>query len=85
MSRHFVIAALVLVSSLGVACKSRPSGPPASKQEEKERKLEADYESKRNEIREKWKNVGEEATPVQVKPRKVDVRVTIFGLAWVPV
>ena len=61
------------------------SGPPASKQEEKERKLQAEYESRRNEIREKWKCVGEETAPVQVKPRKSDVRVTHFGLAWVPV
>ncbi len=54
------------------------------REEAKQRKLEADYQSKRNEIREKWKRAGEEATPVQVKPRKSDVRVTHFGLAWVP-
>ena len=36
------------------------------------------------EIIEKWKRIGEEATAIQVKPRKADVRVTHFGLAWAP-
>jgi hypothetical protein len=54
------------------------------KQQERQRKLDADYQSKRNEIREKWRRAGEEGTPVQLKPRKADVRVTHFGLAWVP-
>jgi hypothetical protein len=59
-------------------------GPAASRQEEKERKLTADYLAKKAELAEKWKRIGDEATPIQVKPRKVDVRVTQFGLAWVP-
>jgi hypothetical protein len=70
------------ILNLGTAPKK--AGPPRDKQEEKVRKLEADYQSKRNEVAEKWKRVGEEVTPVQVKPRKVDIRVTHFGLAWVP-
>jgi hypothetical protein len=61
-----------------------PSGPPSSRQEEKERKMTGDYRSRQSEIREKWKRAGEEATAVQLKPRKGDVRVTHFGLAWVP-
>jgi serine/threonine protein kinase len=52
---------------------------------ERQRKLKADYLAKQAEIHEKWKRVGEEYTPIQVKPRKGDVRVTHFGLAWVPV
>jgi hypothetical protein len=60
------------------------SGPPSSRQEEKERKLKADYQSKRNEIGEKWRRVAEEAAAIEIKPRKVDVRVTLFGLAWAP-
>jgi hypothetical protein len=68
----------------GSSTPKPPQGPPASREEEKQRKLEADYQSKRNEIREKWKRAGDEATPVQLKPRKADVRVTHFGLAWVP-
>ena len=61
---------------------------PFTKDEEpkdpKQRKLTADYRAKQAEIHEKWKRVGEEYTPIQVKPRKVDVRVTHFGLAWLP-
>jgi hypothetical protein len=56
-----------------------------NRQEEKERKLMADYEAKQGEIAEKWRRVGEEYTPLQIKPRKSDVRVTQFGLAWMPV
>lgn len=52
---------------------------------EKQRKLLADYRAKQAEIHEKWKRLGEEHTAIQVKPRKVDVRVTHFGLAWLPV
>ncbi len=63
---------------------SKPAGPAATRQEEKLRKLTADYQSKRAEIIEKWKRVGEECQPIQVKPRKADVHVTHFGIAWVP-
>jgi hypothetical protein len=47
-------------------------------------KLQADYQAKQDEIVERCKRLGEEATPVQLKPRKVDIRVTHFGLAWAP-
>jgi hypothetical protein len=59
-------------------------GPASSRQEEKVRKLTADYLAKKAEIAEKWKRIGDEATPIQVKPRKADVHVTHFGLGWVP-
>src|SRR5262249_7525676 len=68
----------------GSSTPKAPLTAAASRAEEKQRKLEADYQSKRNEIREKWKRAGQEATAVQLKPRKADVRVTHFGLAWVP-
>jgi hypothetical protein len=58
--------------------------PLSSRQEEKVRKLTADYLAKKAELIEKWKRVGDEATAVQVKPRKADVRVTHFGIGWVP-
>ncbi len=54
------------------------------KLEEKRRKLTTDYQSKVAEIGEKWKRLGEEATAIQVKPRKADVHVTHFGLGWAP-
>jgi hypothetical protein len=72
-----------LVASVKPVSKA-PSGPPASRQEEKQRKLAADYQSKKNEIFERWKRAGEEYTTIEVKPRKADVRVTHFGLAWTP-
>jgi hypothetical protein len=58
------------------------SGDP--KLDEKRRKVRTDYESKVAEFTEKWKRVGEEATAIQVKPRKADIHVTHFGLAWAP-
>jgi hypothetical protein len=58
------------------------SGDP--KLDEKRRKLTTDYQSKVAEITEKYKGIGEEATAIQVKPRKADVHVTHFGLAWAP-
>jgi hypothetical protein len=61
-----------------------PSGPPTSRLEEKQRKLAGEYQAKRNEICEKWKRVGEEATQVEIKPRKIDVRISQFGIGWVP-
>jgi hypothetical protein len=70
---------------LGRGTSSKPAAPPRDKHEEKVRKLEADYQSKRNEVAEKWKRIGEEATRIEVKPRKADVRITHFGLAWMPV
>ena len=54
------------------------------KQSEKRRKVMTDYKSKVAEIEVKWKGVAEEATAIQVKPRKADVHVTHFGLAWAP-
>ncbi len=63
------------------------SGPTKSlppRQEEKVRKLTADYQAKQAEIREKWKRAGQEVTPIQVKPRKTDVRITHFGIGWLP-
>jgi hypothetical protein len=62
----------------------RPSKKDDEPHDPKQRKLTADYRAKQAEIHEKWKRVGEEYTPIQVKPRKVDVRVTHFGLAWLP-
>lgn len=57
---------------------------PGGKEEKALKKLQGDYEAKRAEIKEKGRRAGEEVTAVLLKPRKVDVRVTRFGLAWVP-
>jgi hypothetical protein len=69
---------------LTASVSSAPSSPPSSRTAEKQRKLVGEYQAKKNEIGEKWKQAAEEAAVVEVKPRKADVRVTLFGLAWVP-
>jgi hypothetical protein len=63
---------------------STPAKSLTPRQEEKVRKLTADYQARQNEIREKWKRAGQEVTPIQVKPRKTDVRITHFGIGWLP-
>jgi hypothetical protein len=70
-----------------VPIKGRLPAPPAfdsPKQEEKYARLCADYDSKKAELITRWKQLAEEVVPLQVKPRKIDIRVTHFGLAWVP-
>src|SRR5262249_48135353 len=52
--------------------------------EDRVARLEADLEAKKSELTEKWRRIGEDALPIQVKPRKIDIRVTHFGLAWTP-
>ncbi|MFO0879189.1 MAG: DUF87 domain-containing protein [Gemmataceae bacterium] len=47
-------------------------------------RLEGDFQARRDEIVERFRRLGEEAAEQQLKPRKTDVRVTHFGLAWAP-
>ena len=46
--------------------------------------LEADLQAKKDEITERYRRLGEDADELQIKPRKVDIRVTHFGIAWAP-
>jgi hypothetical protein len=46
--------------------------------------LEAEYKGKVGAIYEKWRQIGEDHGEVLLTPRKVDVSVTLFGLAWTP-
>lgn len=48
------------------------------------RRLEADLESKLAELAKKHKDMADQVVPVQLKPKKADVRVTHFGIAWAP-
>jgi hypothetical protein len=73
-----------MVASVTPISRPANSGPPATPLEAKQRKLAGEYQAKKNEICEKWKRIGEEAMPVEVKPRKTDVRITHFGIAWAP-
>jgi Helicase HerA, central domain len=66
--------------------KAQKKKPPVfdEKKQEKFDKLCADYDSKKAEISARWRQDGEAVTPVQLKPRKGDIQVTYFGIAWVP-
>ncbi|MFM7149018.1 MAG: helicase HerA domain-containing protein, partial [Gemmataceae bacterium] len=47
-------------------------------------RLEGDLKARENAIDEKARRWGEEVVELQIKPRKVDIRVSHFGLAWAP-
>jgi hypothetical protein len=47
-------------------------------------KLEGDLQAKRDEITEKYRRYRDLVVAVQLKPRKTDIRITHFGLAWTP-
>jgi hypothetical protein len=46
--------------------------------------LRADWLKKQEDLAEKWRRTGEECEEVTLAPRKTDVTVTHFGLAWAP-
>ncbi len=46
--------------------------------------LEAEWKGRVAALYEKWRQVGEDHTELLLTPRKVDVQVTAFGLAWAP-
>lgn len=63
---------------------SEPAGKQAIKEQQKRDKLLADYDAARNKLVQKWQQASTEASEVILKPRKADVQVTHFGLAWAP-
>jgi hypothetical protein len=65
--------------------KTLPQQPRRSPQQQaKLAKLEKEWRARLATIYEKWKRLGESYEELLLKPRKADVRVTHFGLAWVP-
>jgi uncharacterized protein DUF87 len=72
-----------LLSNVFSAKATGPAPPPA-KNQPKVDKLQAEWQAKVAAICEKWKRVGGEQSDLILTPRKADVRVTHFGLAWVP-
>ena len=54
------------------------------KQLKEQQKLEAEWRGKVASVGERWRQVGEDYGEVLLTPRKADVRVTAFGLAWAP-
>jgi hypothetical protein len=73
----WVLAPLKLGAS---AVKAVAGAQPTKKQVE----LEADWKGRVGALYEKWRQVGEDHTELLLTPRKVDVQVTAFGLAWAP-
>jgi hypothetical protein len=68
-------------SSTRAPAQNPPRGP---RQQEALRKLEVEWHGKQAAIIEKWKQIGEEHAEIQMTPRRADVQITHFGLAWVP-
>jgi hypothetical protein len=66
---------------LGASAVKAVAGTPPSK---KQVQLEAEWKGRVAALYEKWRQVGEDHTELLLTPRKVDVRVTAFGLAWAP-
>ncbi len=56
----------------------------AVKEQQKRDKLLTDYQTQRNKLVEKWRGISEHYGETVLKPRKADVQVTHFGLAWAP-
>ncbi|HEX5270948.1 MAG TPA: DUF87 domain-containing protein [Gemmataceae bacterium] len=66
---------------LGASAVRAVAGTPPTK---KQVGLEAEWKGRAAALYEKWRQVGEDHTELLLTPRKVDVQVTAFGLAWVP-
>jgi hypothetical protein len=60
------------------------SQPLNAKQQARLNDLENAWHAKKAEIADKWKRLGEDIAELPLTPRKSDVRVTEFGLAWLP-
>src|SRR5262249_38283286 len=54
----------------------------STKDQEKLKKLEAEWRAKREEIASKYRSAAAECESLLLTPRRADVRVTHFGLAW---
>ena len=57
---------------------------PQPADDSKINKLHSEWLIKQSEVVEKWKKVGEEYAENTLAPRRQDVQVTQFGLAWLP-
>src|SRR5207245_6613636 len=57
---------------------------PTAADKDKLNKLREEWFTKQRDILEKWQKIGEEHTDIPLTPRRQDVIVTDFGVAWVP-
>jgi hypothetical protein len=63
---------------------SRPAPRLSEKDRAKLQALEREWRERWEDVTEKWKKAGDDFRELQLTPRKADVQVTHFGLAWVP-
>ncbi len=66
---------------LGASAVMAVAGTQSTK---KQVELEAEWKGRVAALYEKWRQVGEDHTELLLTPRKVDVQLTAFGLAWAP-
>jgi hypothetical protein len=66
---------------LGASAVRAMAGPQPSKRQVE---VEAEWRGRVAALYEKWRQVGEDHGDLLLTPRKVDVQVTTFGLAWAP-
>jgi hypothetical protein len=67
--------------------KERPSNKATAQRaraEEARRQLEAKWQTRIAAIGEKWRQLAEEQTSIELTPRKTHIQITHFGLGWVP-
>ena len=89
--RTSVVCVWLLASALAQA-QGRAAGPPPTAKETKQyqqtrerlRKLEAEWKEQQMKVYDEWKRKGEAIADLSLAPRKSDVQVTRFGLAWAP-
>jgi len=63
---------------------SKKTGEKVTEVKQKLADLQAEWERKQLAIRAKWEEIAGQYTELLLKPRKSDVTVTHFGLAWAP-
>ena len=62
----------------------RPQHAAPTRKAQQLQKLEAKWKEDELKAREEWRRKGENIADITLAPRKSDVQVTRFGLAWVP-
>jgi len=76
-----VLGWMLVPLKLGASAMRAVTGDQPTK---KQVELEAEWKGRVAALYEKWRQVGEDHTELLLTPRKVDVQVTAFGLAWAP-
>ena len=66
---------------LGASAVKAVAGPAPSR---KQRDLEADWKGRVAALYERWRQLADDHAELRLTPRKTDIQVTTFGLAWVP-